>query len=213
MTPRPGKIPVKSFRVSTRSVPRFEVTADARPPPARASPRPAPPARAIDAQSFPPPFPIVSQGSPRSRARPHPPARRREIPRARRVGFRCRTSSRRVRASRVAPFRATFDASVRDLSPFDPSRSRARESRGPSGARGVAECRARVLRLGRRAVSTAARAPSTRADRGKWIAPSSRDSSFGGGSARATRRFGEISIFREGSRRFAVDSVSEGLNA
>jgi hypothetical protein len=34
-----------------------------------------------------------------------------------------------------------------------------------------------------------------------------------GGSARATRRFGEISIFREGARRFAVDGVLEGLNA
>ena len=54
MTPRPGKIPVKSlksFRVSTGSVPRFEVTADARPPPARASPRPAPP-RARDRRSI-----------------------------------------------------------------------------------------------------------------------------------------------------------------
>ena len=45
MTPRPGKIPVKSFRVSTRSVPRFEVTADARPPP-RARRRVPPPPRA-----------------------------------------------------------------------------------------------------------------------------------------------------------------------
>ena len=144
MTPRPGKIPVKSFRVSTRSVPRFEVTADARPPPARASPRPAPPARAIDAQSFPPPFPIVSQGSPRSRARPHPPARRREIPRARRVGFRCRTSSRRVRASRVAPFRATFDASVRDLFSFRSlAKSRARIERSERRARRRRVSRAR----------------------------------------------------------------------
>jgi hypothetical protein len=45
MTPRPGKIPVQSFRVSTRSVPRFEVTADARPPP-RARRRVPPPPRA-----------------------------------------------------------------------------------------------------------------------------------------------------------------------
>ena len=101
--------------VSTRSVPRFEVTADARRRRRARVAAPPPPTLAIGDRCFPPPFPTVSRPPARSRARPRAPHRHQRIPRARRVGFRCRTCGRRVRArSRVAlrDSDASFDASV-----------------------------------------------------------------------------------------------------
>ena len=221
MNPPPRANPSEIFPgVSTRSVPRFEVTADARPRRrARVAASRPPPTRAIGARSFPPPFPTVSQ-PPRAfaRASPRPAPRTDEIPRARRVGFRCRTSSTsrsRAFARRAPRFgRVLRRERPRFVRAFDRrAKSRARIARSERGARGVAECRfaARALRLGRRAVAAAARAPSTRAEPREMDRAVESRLAVRGGGRRARREDSARDEDLDFSRRVAVGSPLDGV--
>ena len=212
MTPRPGKIPVKSFRVSTRSVPRFEVTADARPPP-RARRRVPPPPRARS---------TLNLSLHRFRSSPRAHRVRARVPTARAPSRNPEGASRLIPLPHLVATRSRVArrALSRDLRRERPrfvsfrslAKSRARIERSERRARRRRVSRARPAvraprRLHRASCAVDARGPREmdRAVESRFVVR--------GGSARATRRFGEISIFREGARRFAVDGVLEGLNA